>query len=94
MDLMIADVAALNDSTPGHGGCKHAQLFVHKKSKFTRVFELKSESFTSEAIEKFLQEEGAPNLIMSDCSKAQNNKNCNELFRLYCFKRQFSTPNM
>jgi hypothetical protein len=71
---MISDVAALNNCTPGHGGCKYAQLFVAKKSKFTRVFAMKYESMTSAAIEKFLQEEGAPNLIKSDCSKAQKRR--------------------
>ena len=58
-------------SIPGLGGITCAQLFCGRKSKFTKMYGIRTESEGPDALLDFMRDNGAPQALCSDNSKVQ-----------------------
>ena len=64
-------------------GCNEVPFFICKKSRFMKVYRLKSESQENEALKYFVREVGAPYHIMNDNSKIQTSKAWQDILNQY-----------
>ncbi len=91
-DTFFADVPALDDGLPGHGGCTMLQIYGGIDSHFLAGYPMSSESDVSQTMEDFIRQHGAMEGLMSDNAKSEISTAVKNLHRLYCIKDRQSEP--
>ena len=91
-DTFFADTPALDDGIRGHGGATMAQLYVGKTSHLTEAFPMSSQEQVPQTILDFINQHGAPDVLLSDNAKAFLSHDVADILRHYRIQQNTSEP--
>ena len=91
-DTFFSKVPAIDDGTPGHGGSTMLQVYTGTTSHLTEGYPMSRETEMPATLQDFIQKRGAPDLLFSDCAKAETSNAVNDILRQYTIKDHQSEP--
>ena len=83
-DTFILDVPAHDDCILGHEGATMVHVYCGKDSQLTCGYPMALEHIMYHTLEDFIYQEGSPDALPSDNTKAQSGKNVQQILRMYC----------
>jgi hypothetical protein len=92
MDTFFTDVPAHDDGIWGHGGATMAQIFCGRRTQLTKAYPMQRESQMPDTLQSFINDAGAPNLLISDNSKVQILGKVDTILRYFQIKDHQSEP--
>ena len=89
---IFGPVAAHDEAIPGHGGCRHDQVYGGLHSELLAGYPMSSETEIPTTLKDFICDYGAMEGLKSDNPKSETSFKMKDLFHMYLIKDKQSEP--